>query len=349
MALAVCLSGLIWLDQASRADDDGPLSGLRALELGAPESLGRWFTSLLLLAAAAGSLVVYTLRRHRTDDYQGRYRVWLWASGCYVLLAADTAAPLDAVARAMMLHWTGTPLWGNGDAWWLGAGGLLFGAVGSRLLVDLWECRSAALCLVAAAACALVSLAVGQGWIGPPGDIAAFGPAAGMCGAAMSLLAVLLNGRYVRLDAEGSLEHPTVDADTPRSAPAACNNDADAAPGETGGDQAASAGASTRSTDDADEGWVRVEAAHGRPQPVLRRGAPGSASVATQPAVSGGATGTRSGATQAGASGGSDSSSVSSTTAQPTVNRKLTKAEKKALRERLLAARLQRQQPSSRW
>ena len=63
------------------ADGGAPVA---ALDLAAKGSLGCWFSSLLLLAAAAVAILVYAVRRHRTDDYQGRYRIWLWAAGLLV-------------------------------------------------------------------------------------------------------------------------------------------------------------------------------------------------------------------------------------------------------------------------
>jgi hypothetical protein len=55
---------------------------LVTLDLAAKGSLGCWFSSLMLLAASATAILVYTVRRNRVDDYQGRYRIWLWAAAC---------------------------------------------------------------------------------------------------------------------------------------------------------------------------------------------------------------------------------------------------------------------------
>ena len=62
--------------------------------MAAEGSLAAWFSSLLLLGAALATLVVYAVRRHRADDYRGRYRLWLAAAVCWLLLATDEAASL---------------------------------------------------------------------------------------------------------------------------------------------------------------------------------------------------------------------------------------------------------------
>ena len=101
-----------------------------ALDLAGKGSLAAWFSSLLLLAASLVAVLVYTVRRHRMDDYPGRYRVWLWAALCWFLAATDTAASLHEGFRDLMTAVTGTPLLGDGSIWWMIAYGLLFGAVG---------------------------------------------------------------------------------------------------------------------------------------------------------------------------------------------------------------------------
>ena len=75
-------------------------ANLAALDIAAKGSLACWFSSLLLLAAAVMAVFVYAVRRHRTDDYQGRYRVWLWAAAGWLLMATDQAASLREAFQA---------------------------------------------------------------------------------------------------------------------------------------------------------------------------------------------------------------------------------------------------------
>ena len=48
-------------------------------------SLASWFASTLLMWTAAGAVLTFLIRRHRTDDYRGSYYVWLWATIALVL------------------------------------------------------------------------------------------------------------------------------------------------------------------------------------------------------------------------------------------------------------------------
>lgn len=64
-------------------------SALSCLDVQQPGSLAHWTCSLMLAAAAFQGLQIYRLRRHKTDDYRGRYRVWTWFP--LVLFAMATA------------------------------------------------------------------------------------------------------------------------------------------------------------------------------------------------------------------------------------------------------------------
>jgi hypothetical protein len=64
---------------------------LLALDLQRPGSLAGWIGSLLLVAAAFQSFQIYRLRRHKTDDYRGRYRVWAWIPLVLLAMAAGQA------------------------------------------------------------------------------------------------------------------------------------------------------------------------------------------------------------------------------------------------------------------
>ncbi|HEX3727084.1 MAG TPA: hypothetical protein VHV08_12605, partial [Pirellulales bacterium] len=47
-----------------------------ALDLRAPHNISHWFSAILLAAASLVAMFIYSLRKHRLDDYHGRYRVW---------------------------------------------------------------------------------------------------------------------------------------------------------------------------------------------------------------------------------------------------------------------------------
>ncbi len=93
----LALAGLILIaaihasyGKASRQPPDHWLRAFASLDVEAAGGLASWCSSVILLAAAVLGIQIYRLRRHRSDDYRGRYRVWVWASP--LLLAASLAA-----------------------------------------------------------------------------------------------------------------------------------------------------------------------------------------------------------------------------------------------------------------
>lgn len=270
-------------------------TAIAALDLTAKGSLGCWFSSLLLLAASVTAMLVYSVRRHRTDDYQGRYRIWVWAAVGWFLMAADQAASLREAFRDLMTALTGTPLVGSGELWWVAAYVLALGAIGSRLVMDMRSSRFALGALLAAAVAQVLVMAGRLGWILPDGGshAAMFLAGAEMAGSLLLLSAMTFFARHVLLDAEGLL---------PRREPRSDDSldDAEAA----GSQPAAPAPAVNR--------WAHVDPPHATPQPAHQ-----------QPPVA--------------------APAPTSTPIRSPVNRKLTKSERKALKERLLRERLERE------
>jgi hypothetical protein len=268
-----------------------------ALDLAAKGSLGCWYSSLLLLAAAAAAVLVYSVRRHRIDDYQGRYRIWLWAAACCFLMAADQATSLREGFRDLMIALTGTTWVGDGALWSAIVSVIVVGAVGSRVLMDMRSSRLSMGVLLAAVIAHALAVAGRLGWIPSEGGSweVPFLAGAEMVGSLLLLASMTLFARHVRLDAEGLL---------PRREPKA---DHEVTEEEEAADATSPATAHDR--------WMKVDAPHSAPQPAYQRAAAPASSACISAAA----------------------------TAPSSINRKLTKAERKALKERLMRERLERQ------
>jgi hypothetical protein len=280
-----------------------------ALDVGAKGSLACWFSALTLLAASVAALLVYTVRRYRTDDYQGRYRVWRWAAGCWFLLATDQAASLREAFRDAMVNCTGTPLFRDGTLWWVLVYVLVFAAVASRLMLDMRPSRLSLGALAVSTVAYGLAMAGYLGWapLGTAVGNAIFRTSSEMAGHLMLLAAMGLHARYVILDAQGLVIHPE-----PRKVatkPQAEDDELDAdedVDEETEHEVKVISAANNR--------WRSVDPPHAAPKPT------------PQPAVA------------------SVARTAPTSTASPSpVNRKLTKGERRALKERLLRERRERE------
>lgn len=132
----------------------------RPLRLDRPDSFGSWARGALFASSAAVSLLIYQLRRYRTDDYLGSYRIWP------PLIVLMGLASVDSVCR--LVPWLGAILeWTTGDAQlmagsdWvriaLTVGGM---ALALRIIAEVWRSSTAMpLMLIAVVALALPTAA----------------------------------------------------------------------------------------------------------------------------------------------------------------------------------------------
>ena len=188
-----------------------------AFDLDGEGSLAVWFSSMTLALAALSAMLVYSVRRHRRDDYHGRYRVWVWAALAFLVMSLDETASLHEGFKEMMTWLTGNRVFGDGSIWWVAAYFFTLGVIGTRLVADMCECGLSTIAMFAVALCYVVAVAAQLELILP--ESAARGvmleEGAEMLGNLLLVLAMLLHARHVVLDAEGLLpaRRPDRDAD----------------------------------------------------------------------------------------------------------------------------------------
>ena len=193
-----------WMPKVAALTTDGRVA---TFDLDGEGSLAVWFSSMTLVLAGLVAILVFTVRRHKKDDYQGVYRIWLWAAACWFLLSIDETASLHEGYKEMMTCVTGTRVLGDGSIWWITAYVFLLGAVGTRLLIDMRRCRLSLSAMIATAACYTVAVLAQLGWVLPESGARGImlEEGAEMLGNLFLLLAMGLHARYVILDAEGLL------------------------------------------------------------------------------------------------------------------------------------------------
>lgn len=186
------------------------LSGRRnlsAFDLGAPNSVGAWFSSLLFTAAAGWSLLIYSLRRHKVDDYRGRYRIWLPAAAALLLLSVDATTGLHRLAVGTIVRLSGFTAFGDGPVWSVMLYGFLLGTLGLRLAIEMRRSRLSVSAFSIAAACYGLSVPLSLGtWLSADPLLATLARSLlfllGHLGIATS---VGLYARHVYLDSQGRL------------------------------------------------------------------------------------------------------------------------------------------------
>jgi len=184
------------------------LGALRqCLDLRTVLSIGGWLAQICLIIATATALIVRLMRRHRRDDYRGRYRAWGWLAGLFMLTACAGQVPVGPLVAAIASDATGVTLGPDGMGWWVLTAGLLYAAVSLWAVLPLHERFSTgiwlSLCLAAWAAAAAC------GWIGRGADLQGrdsclvIGNTCWMAGGALAAIAMLAAARSVLREVRG--------------------------------------------------------------------------------------------------------------------------------------------------
>lgn len=138
---------------------------VEAIDLDGEGTLAVWFSTFTLTLACLVTLVIYAIRKRQVDDYRARYRVWLWAALCWLVLGMDETASLHEGFKEMMTILSGTRLAGDGSLWWAIAWLSVLLPVGFSMLLDMRGSWLARLSLAATGGCYAAAVAVQLGWV----------------------------------------------------------------------------------------------------------------------------------------------------------------------------------------
>jgi hypothetical protein len=167
--------------------------------------LAAWIAVILLSATSLTCGLIHSIRRHRIDDYRGRYRVWRWAAILCLIASADYVAGFHAVIAEALAHHVGWTALRGGAVWWLLLAGPPLAWIAARTLADLRECRLAATLQLAASAVLLVATCSFLGWL--PDGMQDAEPvttsSTRLLGFWLLFSAVVSYARFVVLDAQG--------------------------------------------------------------------------------------------------------------------------------------------------
>jgi len=211
-----------WLTRLAGPRFANTVAALRAcVDPQSASSLATWTAQMLLLASAAVALSVRFMRRHRRDDFAGRYRAWGWLASLLVAASCTAQVPLGRTVGVFLSEATGIAFGPSGYGWWVAIATTLLAGVSLWAVLPLHERLATAAWLSAALAAWGVSATAT--WLGtsprlPAGvDTAAWAAGSGLVAIAM-LVAARSVIREVRGEAGGAggRTKPKAAASTPR-------------------------------------------------------------------------------------------------------------------------------------
>ena len=193
--------------------------GVSALAMTGHGTLAQFCVVSMSLLASLICWQIYSLRQHRRDDYQGAYRIWVWAAICCFLASVNQVVDMRAIAGNVVESLSQKSFDENPLAM-LGVQLLVLSLIVTRGLFEIRNSRAAALSLTIAWLSTAGSIAIGYRQLHPSGnwfdaDIAAGNFALVAVGSLVA--ALLFYARYVYLHAHGLLRVVRSDADSPES------------------------------------------------------------------------------------------------------------------------------------
>ena len=189
------------------AANDSLRECLQSFDVLARGSLASWFAGVVLAISAFASLLVYQIRRHRTDDYRGRYRWWLWLVPLLLLLSVSASTGWHEALSGTLTAITGAEVAVDGKGWWLLAYAALFFPIVLQLGIEVAHSRMAtAFLIMTVTAYGLVAAFQLGAWQVPQQHLNTISQSALLLSAHLGvLLTVMAYGRYVYLDAHNEL------------------------------------------------------------------------------------------------------------------------------------------------
>ncbi|MFO0900328.1 MAG: hypothetical protein U0836_23080 [Pirellulales bacterium] len=196
------------------------------LDLAQDGSLAAWLGAAWLACAAPLALVIFAVRRHRLDDYRGRYRMWLYLIPALLWLSLEQTAALHSTVRDGLETATGWAFFAASAPYWPLTLATLLGALGVRLAFETRRSKLATAGVVAALLVGFAGLAVELDWIALEAGRThtAVLVSLQLCAVLLLLASLGVYARQVILAAEGQL---TVRVKKPRMRAAQAGSSAD--------------------------------------------------------------------------------------------------------------------------
>lgn len=114
-----------------------PVPFLQLLDLRSPHSIANWMTCQLWFLTAFASWLVYSIRKHRLDDFSATYRIWFVMIGLSVFSCFDTATSAMYLLGQSIDPWTKREIGYGGWPLILAAYASVAALVGLRLSTEI--------------------------------------------------------------------------------------------------------------------------------------------------------------------------------------------------------------------
>ncbi len=126
-------------------------------------TIANWFLTCLYMVAATVTVVIYALRRHRLDDYRGRYRFWLVMTFACMVISLGHAVDFSFLGKLVQSSGRWPASWETSPWVMLKISGVLIGlALFLRLVWEVKRCRTTVTVLACSMVCGFMAVFLGR-------------------------------------------------------------------------------------------------------------------------------------------------------------------------------------------
>lgn len=194
----VVAAGLLTLDYYGS-------KSLRWADLSRVDSLGTYLTAGTLFAGVLLAGLIYRIRRHRLDDYRGRYRCWLWFAALLLMASMDSMLDFRNDVAIGLESATKLRFFGQTGGWWAVVWCFGYGAMALRAAIEVRESIGTLVVATLSGVLLLSGVALELDLVRLPASVPAelILHAVRLVGVGLLLASLVQYARYVWLDAQG--------------------------------------------------------------------------------------------------------------------------------------------------
>ncbi len=199
---AILLTAGIFFPEQSAGQFESSITATRAMidpAQGAP--LIEWISGIQILVASLVAISIRGMRRHRLDDYCGRFRAWSWMASLLVVASLNANTSCGRIVGHFLDNVTGITLGPNGLGWWLAVSATALGVISLWAILPLHSRRWSGI-WVSCACTAWLGAGVCE-WFSQSIAMQSVSQAVWAVGSGLMLIAMLTSARGVILEIRG--------------------------------------------------------------------------------------------------------------------------------------------------
>lgn len=110
---------------------------IAAFDFQAGGNLSEWFSANLWTLSSIVCLLAFFMGRSQEKNHNYSSDIWIWGAFACLYLSVDSVCRIRDLISDIGVKLSGTQLYGEGQIWWISLYTVVFGMIGSRLLVEM--------------------------------------------------------------------------------------------------------------------------------------------------------------------------------------------------------------------